>query len=139
MDCQALKDALGNYGTGQAPNGVESLALNVAKQAQDGMDEGIVQVRACDLANLRLLLNMTVTALAAAIAEMYQVDLESFANRIVDSSRAVITKQCVDVNRKQLLRVQQAFLNDMLDFLDGQRDEEGFCIWPYGNLEEAEA
>jgi hypothetical protein len=106
------------------------------------MDDGLAAVPALDLANLRLLLNLVVIVLAAAVAGMYLVDLEAMGQRIVEYTRAVITKSNVDHARRSLLRGQQSFLKDMLYFLDGLRYDPGFqyifCTWPFGVTEEGD-
>jgi hypothetical protein len=121
---------------------IEAVALAIAQQGQDGIDAGLAATPALDLPNFRLLLNITVIALAAAISGLYLVDLENFAGRVLEYTKAIVQKQNVDHARRTILRVQQAFLRDMLYFLDGQRYDEPFqyvfCTWPYGNMDEAE-
>jgi hypothetical protein len=121
-------------------DGIEAVALRITRTAQDAMDQGLTDDPACDLKNLRLLLNCAVIGLAAVLAGIYQVDLESFSTKVVEYTRAVVSNSNVERARKNLVKVQQAFLREMLYFLDGQRYDEPFqyvfCTWPYGGFDE---
>jgi hypothetical protein len=142
IPCDGLVAACQTYAQDDIVNGIEQLSLEIARQAQQGIDDGIAAIAPCDVQNLRVLLNLTVLVLAAAISGMYVVDLELIASKIVEYTKAVIMRTNIDHARRVLFRVQQAFLKDMLYFLDGQRYEEPFqylfCTWGFGTLDDNE-
>jgi hypothetical protein len=138
-----LVPLLESYVADGPADGIEAVALRIAKAAQNAMDRGLIDNPACDLRNLRTLLNCSVVTLAAVVAGMYPIDIESFGARVVDYATAVVTSDKVDTAKKRLVRAQQIFLQNLLYFLDGLRYEEGFqyvfCTWPYGGFQDARA
>jgi hypothetical protein len=141
IPAQDLMPLVEAYAADGPPDGIEAVALRVARAAQDAMDQGLTEDPACDLKNLRLLLNCAVIGLSAVLSGIYDVDLESFSAKVVEYTRAVVSNSNVERMKKTLVKVQQAFLREMLYFLDGQRYDEPFqyvfCTWPYGGFDEA--
>jgi hypothetical protein len=138
IDVTELMQLVENFSdqNGAPYDGLESAALQVAKKAQEQMDAEILKVPVCDLANLPLMHNLTVIALAACVVGMYQADLEQLAIKTVDDVKAVIARSQVDEARRNLHKYLASFLRDMLCFLDGLRYDEPFqfvfCVWPWG-------
>jgi hypothetical protein len=96
LPCEDLVRACQTYADEEVFDGIEGLALDIAHKAQQGIDDGLAATPACEIASLRLLLNLAVIVLAAVIAGMYPVDLETIGGKICDYTKAVVTRSNVD-------------------------------------------
>jgi hypothetical protein len=57
---------------------------------------------------------------------MYQVDIDVLTEQLVEYTNAAIAKQQIDAKKRELFRVRDVYLKDLLELLDGQRYDVTF-------------
>ncbi|OHT05580.1 hypothetical protein TRFO_26655 [Tritrichomonas foetus] len=117
--------------------GITSTAERVGTTAADVINQGFSEIQPYDRTNLPTLLNCVIIALSGLIVGMYPQDLDAFAAKAVEFTRAVINHASLDEPKQKLNEARQAFLTELLRFLDGERYDPNFqfvyCIWNLRN------
>jgi hypothetical protein len=133
LECEDLVSAAAAFAEYGSREGLEVAAARIAKEAQDGIDKELGKVHPFDAQNLPLLMTMAIAVLSGIAAGMYSVDIDLLAEKAVEFTQALLTRQQIDAARKDLIQTHNGFLRDMVCRLDGQRYDEPFqfifCIW----------
>ena len=121
-------------------SGIAPAAEAVGNAVKDGMSQGFLEVPPQDKQNLMTLLNVVIIALSGLIVGMYNQDLDVLAAKTVDFTKAIFMHAPSDEAKTKLNQQRQAFLTELLRFLDGERFDPNFqfvyCTWNLRNDED---
>jgi hypothetical protein len=130
-----LKKVAASVGiVGSLEGAPDAMAKRVGGMAQDAIDREEQVKRPADVAGARFLVGSALAMIGGAVAGMYESDLKTFAQGIVDYTQAIVDRaSSADQARHVLQQKQATFLREMLCLLDGRRSDEVFqwiyCLW----------
>lgn len=121
-------------------SGIGPAAERVSNAVKDGMSQGFLEVPPQDKTNLMTLMNIVIIALSGLAVGMYNQDLDNLAAKTVDFTRAVFMHDPSEEVKTKLDQQRQAYLTELLRFLDGERFDPNFqfvyCTWNLRNDED---
>lgn len=121
-------------------SGIGPAAERVGNAAKEGMAQGFLEVPPQDKPNLMTLMNVVIIALSGLIVGMYNQDLDNLAAKTVDFTKTIFMHAPADEVKNKLNVQRQAFLTELLRFLDGERFDPNFqfvyCTWNLRNDED---
>jgi hypothetical protein len=126
INCDDLLLAVAGFTDAGIASEVPPAAQAVAAQAQREMDADLAKTPPCNHGQWLLMLNFALYTIAGIVVGMYQVDIDVLTEQLVEYTNAAIAKQQIDAKKRELFRVRDVYLKDLLELLDGQRYDVAF-------------
>jgi hypothetical protein len=128
----ALAQAVAAYAERGTSDGVAAAADAIREQAQRALDADAAQLTPCDPGHIAVIQYEVITLLVGSVIGLYETDVEALGAKVLACTSAAV--QGDDREELAALRIaHDAFVRDMLGFLDGLRFEEKFqyvfCLW----------